>query len=159
VKEVVARSRELLRIKNYSYGTEETYLSWIRKFYRYVRTHSDAAEDLTVRPEDVRDYMAHQALSQKFSASTQNQAFNALVFLFKAVLYIELGDMQKNVRAKRGKKLPVVLSVEGTGRLLDACGDRHRLAVKLLYGGGLRIMDLCRFRVKDIDFEHRLIIV
>ena len=159
-EEATARTRELLRVRHYSYRTEQTYLSWIWRFYDYAASHRSPDElEAGVAPEDVRDYMAHLALKKKVSASTQNQAFNALLFLFREVLGVDLGDMEKNVRARRGEKLPVVLSVEEMRRLLAACPATPRLRLELLYGAGLRLMDLCRLRVKDLDFDNGLIVV
>ncbi len=158
--EATNRTRDLLRLRHYSYRTEQSYLSWIWRFFDYVKGgRRDGGGDCGVAPQDVRDYMAHLALQERVSASTQNQAFNALLFLFREVLGVGLGDMDKNVRAKRGAKLPVVLSVEETRRLLEACPETQRLRIELLYGAGLRLMDLCRLRVKDLDFDNGLIIV
>lgn len=147
----------LLRLKNYSYRTEETYLDWIARFYRFVRENRGNA----ALPEsgDVRNFITHLALHRQVSASTQNQAFNALLFMCRHVIGLELEDMYKNVRARRGKKLPTVLSVEEMRRLIAAAPEDHRLEVKLLYGAGLRLRELTRLRVKDLDFDNGLLVV
>ncbi|NQU10984.1 integron integrase, partial [bacterium] len=93
------------------------------------------------------------------SASTQNQAFNALLFLGREVLGLDLEEMGKSVRAKRGLKLPTVLSPKEVRRLLDAMEGTSKLIAKVIYGGGLRVTELCRLRVKDLDFEQGLIFV
>ena len=93
------------------------------------------------------------------SASTQNQALNALVFLYKHVLRIDLGDFSQFTRAKRPRKLPVVLTTDEVTRLLDALDPPFRLMATLLYGSGLRLMDCLRLRVKDIDFGYQQILV
>ncbi|MBU1693717.1 MAG: integron integrase, partial [Verrucomicrobia bacterium] len=93
------------------------------------------------------------------SASTQNQAFNAILFMCREVLNIDLGEMEQGLRAKRGRHLPVVLTVEETGQLLNFMTGTPRLMAGLIYGGGLRVMECCRLRVKDVDFENRLLFV
>jgi integron integrase len=107
----------------------------------------------------VRAFLGHLALERNVSVSTQNQAFNALLFMCRSVLGVELSDMRENVRARRGKQLPVVLSVEETANVLRSMRDPYRLMAKLLYGSGLRITELLDLRVKDIDFENEVIVV
>ena len=99
------------------------------------------------------------AVHKKVSASTQNQAFNALLFLFRNVLKIEIGDLSSTIRAKRGPKLPVVLTVEEVRQLFSCMEGRQLLIAQIIYGAGLRLMELARLRVKDIDFGSGLILV
>ena len=155
--QVHAAMAEMLRLKHYRYRTEETYLAWMRRFYGFVERNRGARASPTA--EDVRNFLTHLALERKVAASTQNQAFNALLFLCRHVIHLNLQDMDKNVRAKRGQKLPVVLSVDEVRALIVCTDEEHQLAVKLIYGGGLRVMDLCRLRVKDIDFDQNLLII
>ncbi len=96
---------------------------------------------------------------EKVSASTQNQAFSALLLLFREVLRVDLEEMAQTVRAKRGPKLPTVLSVAEVQRLLSTVEPPFQLIVKLLYGSGLRLGELLRLRVKDVDFDAGLIVV
>lgn len=96
---------------------------------------------------------------EKVSASTQNQAFSALLLFFKEVLRKDLEEVAQTVRAKQGRKLPTVLSASEVQALLEAVEPDYKLMVKLLYGSGLRLMELLRFRVKDIDFDAGLITV
>ncbi len=95
----------------------------------------------------------------KVSASTQNQAFSALLLVFREVLRTDLDGMAQTVRAKRGRKLPTVLSVAEVQALLAAVEPKYRLMAKLLYGSGLRLMELMRLRVKDLDFDAGLVMV
>jgi integron integrase len=99
------------------------------------------------------------AVEKKVSASTQNQAFNALLFLFRNVLKIEIEDLGSTIRAKRGPKLPVVLTVEEVRQLFSCMEGRQLLIAQIIYGAGLRLMELARLRVKDIDFGSGLIFV
>jgi integron integrase len=108
---------------------------------------------------DVRDFLSYLALTKRVSSSTQNQAFNALLFLFRDVLKKELSDLSKTVRAKRGQRLPVVLSVEEVKEIFKHVEGTDLLVLQLLYGSGLRLMELARLRVKDIDFSASLVFV
>ena len=99
------------------------------------------------------------ALNKHVSASTQNQAFNALLFLFRNILHKDVGDLSKTVRAKRGQRLPVVLSVNEVKDVLKNVKGKALLVIQILYGAGLRLMEAARIRVKDIDFESDLIFV
>jgi integron integrase len=109
--------------------------------------------------DDVKNFLSHLVLRHQVSSSTQNQAFNALLFLFREVLKRDLGDISGTVKAKRGIKLPVVLSVEEVKELLSHLSGRGLLIAQLLYGSGLRLMECARLRVKDIDFDGNLLYV
>lgn len=145
--------REAIRIKHYAYSTERTYLEWFHRFYTYVTVtkgkdwQKGGADEM-----DVRDFLSHLAIRQRVSSSTQNQAFNALLFLFREVLKISLRDLSKTVRAKRGPKIPVVLTQDEVRALFDQIRGKDLLVIQLLYGTGMRLMELARLRVQDIDF-------
>ena len=108
---------------------------------------------------DFKNFLSHLALKQRVSSSTQNQAFNAVLFLFRHVLGKETGDLGDTVRAKRGQKLPVVLTVEEIRKLFSHMNATNLLIAELLYGAGLRLMELARLRVQDIDFDSDIIFV
>jgi integron integrase len=146
-----------IRLKHYSYSTERTYLDWARRFADYVKETGKG--NTAFSQNDVRDFLSHLALKQRVSSSTQNQAFNALLFLFRQVLKENLDDLSETVRAKRGIKLPVVLSIEEIKQLFLQLSGRGLLIAQLLYGSGLRLMECARLRVKDVDFEHDTIFV
>ncbi len=112
-----------------------------------------------VESSGVRDYLAHLAVRQKVSASTQNQAFCAILFLCREVLGIDVEGVSDVARAKRGSHLPVVLTVPETAALLRATRGTARLMANLIYGGGLRVSECCELRVKDLDFDQGLIVV
>ena len=157
--EIIEEMREALRIKHYAYDTEIVYLDWARKFYHYIRNIKTKDLNSTLGSADVRDYLSHLALKRKVSSSTQNQAFNALIFLFRHVLKTELQGLNKTVRAKRGQKLPVVFTIDEVKELFKHLAGLHRLTLELIYGSGLRLKELARMRVKDADFGSNLIIV
>ena len=153
----LAQLRETLRLKHYSYRTEKTYADWVRRFFEYL---GEAEKGRTVvTAEAVRNYMAHLAVHRQVSSSTQNQAFNSLLFLGREVLGLELEAMAEGVRAKRGERLPTVLSVPETFALLEQMQGTLRLMAEVIYGGGLRVSECCRLRVKDLDFDQSLVFV
>lgn len=158
-EKVVRRMRDALRLKHYAYKTERSYIDWVKRFYNYITNIKKKNKVTGLDASDVRDYLSYLAVKQRVSASTQNQAFNSLLFLFRNVLNIELKDLGKTVRAKRGLKLPVVLTVEEVQQLFKHIKSTKLLILQLLYGSGLRLMELARLRVKDIDFGSNLIFV
>jgi len=108
---VMVNMQKAIRVKHYSLRTERTYMDWGRRFFDYAGNMKGGLLRETPGAEDIREFLTHLAVHKKVSASTQNQAFNALLFLFRNVLKIEIGDLSSTIRAKRGPKLPVVLAV------------------------------------------------
>ena len=153
---LLARFREVLRLRHYARNTEKTYLHWARRFLEYRRETQSAGEPAAT---EVKAFLTRLAMVDRVSSSTQNQAFSALLLLYREVLHTDLEEIAQAVRAKRGRKLPTVLSVAEVRNLLSAVEPEYQLMVKLLYGSGLRLMELLRLRVKDLDFEAGLVIV
>lgn len=153
----LAEVKRLIRLRHYSYSTERTYLHWITRFLAYAIDGGKQPADLA--SSDFKDFLSHLAMKQRVSASTQNQAFNAVLFLYRHVLGKEPSDLADTVRAKRGQKLPAVFTVEEIKQLLLSLEAPYRLIVELLYGSGMRLMELARLRVKDIDCEASTIFV
>lgn len=144
-----------VRRLHYSYHTEVSYLQWIRGYAGFL-----GSDDLLgFGYRDVRRYLDHLAVGRRVGASTQRQALNAVVFLYKRVFRVELGDFSDYMRAKPRTNLPVVLSVSEMTRLLDRMSGTRLLMAKLQYGTGLRVSELMRLRVKDLDFENGKVIV
>ena len=150
--------RTRIRTRHYSYRTECSYADWIRRFFAYL-TERQTLPHPRVEPAMVRDFLTHLAVHRRVSASTQNQAQSALLFLCREVLGIPLDGLSLVPRAKRGIRLPVVLSIPETAALLGAMRGTARLMAALIYGGGLRVSECCELRIKDIDFDQGLIIV
>jgi len=150
---LLKEARRLIRLKHYSYSTEKTYLQWIKRFFEYTCQTTTKKDPVALNADDCKNFLSHLALKEKVSASTQNQAFNAILFLFRNVLCKEIEDLSNTVRAKRGQRLPVVFSIEEVKNLLACLSGRDLLIANLLYGSGLRLMELARLRVKDIDFD------
>lgn len=147
--------RAAIRVRHYSIRTERAYLDWIR---RYIYFH-DKRHPQDMGEAEVAAFLTHLAVVREVAPATQNQALNALVFLYKAVLERPLGELSGIARAKRPTRLPVVLTVDEVARVLAALPPRYWLVACLQYGSGLRLMESVRLRVKDLDFEHRAILV
>ncbi|MFH1998544.1 MAG: integron integrase [Planctomycetota bacterium] len=155
-RDLMSRLQEIIRLRHYAKSTEKTYLLWVRKFLVYRRQTNQKGPPTA---EDVKAFLTRLAMVDNVSASTQNQAFSALLLLFREVLRVDLEEMAQTVRAKRGRKLPVVLSADEVRNLLASIESNYRLMVNLLYGSGLRLTELLKLRVKDIDFDAELIYV
>ncbi|WP_282042232.1 integron integrase [Halomonas alimentaria] len=149
------RVRATLRVKRYSPRTEKTYCYWIRYFIRFHGVRHPAG----MGGAEVRAFLEHLAVERRVAAATQNQALNALVFLYRHVLDQPLGDIGEFSRAKRPRRLPVVLSHEDVMRVLSHLSGPMHLMATLMYGSGLRLIETCRLRVRDIDFERQIITV
>ena len=147
--------RQAIRRKHYSIRTEEAYVNWVRRFILFHKKRHPAEMDT---PE-IEAFLTHLAVQGNVAASTQNQAFSALLFLYREVLHKELEGSIQAERAKPPQRLPVVLSREEVQRLLSEMSGVHRLMARLLYGSGMRLMEGVRLRVKDIDFELHQIVV
>jgi integron integrase len=147
--------REAIRVRHYSIRTEQAYVDWIRRFILFHgKRHPNEMGET-----EVVAFLTHLAVVGRVSASTRNQALNALVFLYKAVLNRPLADLNDAVRAKKPQKLPVVLTQNEVRRLLQHLDGMHWLAACLMYGSGLRLLECLRLRVKDLDYFHRAVIV
>ena len=141
--------REVLRYYHYSYRTEQSYSSWI---VQYIQFHGATHHPKDMGKKEVERFLSYLAEERNVSAATQKQAFNALVFLYKKVLDIDLGKDIAPTRSKRRITMPTVLTKEEVSKLLDAMHGKHALMAKLLYGCGLRLMECIRLRLKDVDF-------
>lgn len=150
--------RSRIRTRHYSYRTECSYADWVRRFLGYLAEREGVPRP-HVDSESVRDYLTHLAVRQRVSASTQNQAMCAILFLCREVLGIDAEGLALAPRAKRGTHLPVVLSVPETAALLGALRGTAWLMAALIYGGGLRVSECCELRVKDVDFDQGLLFV
>ena len=148
--------REVLRYHHYAYRTEQTYCQWI---VRYIHFFGGKTHPNLLGARDIERYLSHMATEGKVSSATQRQALNALVFLYRDVLDKPLeGDIEP-ARSKRLQRPPTVLTQDEVKRLLSSMTDGNALMAKLLYGGGLRLMECIRLRVKDVDFGQGLLFI
>lgn len=141
--------RRALRLRHRSHSTEKTYISWVRSFGSFAKRKQP--EELT--RDDLQDFLSYLAVEKKVSPSTQNQALNAIFFLFRHVLGKEIEDLDA-VRARPRKRLPVVLTVKEVQRTFGYMSGVHRLMAMLVYGCGLRLQGCLSLRIKDIDLEQ-----
>jgi integron integrase len=145
----------MMRLKHMALRTEQAYLGWVRRFYRFVQGEPPG----TLESSHVKDFMTYLAVERKVGASTQNQAFNALLFLFRHVLDVSIDDLGPVIRAKRMKRLPTVLTQAEIESLIGEMNGVNKLMAQMIYGGGLRHRECLQLRVKDIDLERRTVIV
>ena len=145
----------VLRVRHYSRRTEDAYVHWIR---RYIEFHQ-RRHPRELSEDDVNRFLTSLAVKEQVAASTQNQALSALLFLYEHVLEQPLDRIEGVVRARRPKRLPVVLTVDEVSRVMAHLSGDKWLIVMLLYGGGLRLLEALRLRVKDLDFERSEITV
>jgi site-specific recombinase XerD len=148
------RVRNALRIRNYAYRTEKSYVQWVKRFILY----HDKRHPADMGKTEIEDFLRHLAVERHVAASTQNQALSAILFLYRDVLGqpIEWVDVPW---AKKPKRLPVVLSRDEVNAVLKHLSGAPLLIVQLLYGSGLRLIECLRLRVKDVDFGQKLLIV
>ncbi|MCB0338311.1 MAG: integron integrase [Bdellovibrionales bacterium] len=152
-KKLIPTIREILRRKQYSYQTEKTYVRWIVRFIRFHKMKHPKE----MGEAEIKTFLTHLAKDRKVSASTQNQALNAIVFLYREVLGRELGDFSQFMRAKTSQLLPVILSEGEILEILRNLSGVPLLMTSLLYGAGLRLSECLTLRVKDIDFQRNQI--
>jgi len=147
--------REAIRLRHYSYQTEKAYVGWIR---RYILFHNKQHPS-SLGHEQVTQFLTHLAVERKVSASTQNQALSALLFLYGQVLDQDLPWLEDLVRAKRPVRVPVVMTREEVRTVLNQLDGKYWLIAALLYGSGLRLIECLRLRVKDISCGYRQITI
>lgn len=142
--------RNAIRVRQYSIATERVYLQLVRRFILFHGKRHPA----TMSKKEVEAFLSYLAVNREVAPSTQNVALAAILFLYRNVLEIELPWLNEVVRAKPKRRIPVVLSTGEVGSLLRCCSSQHSLAVGMLYGSGLRLMECLRLRIGDIDFSR-----
>lgn len=147
--------RNAMRVAHYSYRTEQSYIGWIKRYiFFYDKTHPQE-----LNHTHIEAFLTHLAVVGKVSASTQNQALSALLFLYQQVLNIDLPFLDDITKAKRPKHIPTVLNHSEIKQLFLHLDGIHLLMAKLIYGSGMRLMDCLRLRIKDVDFERKEITI
>jgi integron integrase len=147
--------RETARLKHLSPRTEDAYVQWIKRFILF----HNKRHPIEMGEKEIRNYLAHLAREKYVSSSTQNQALNALIFLYHQVLHKKLGDIGDIERAQREPRLPVVFSKKEAKAILNKLSGITKLVASLLYGSGLRLLESLRLRVNDIDFDNHVITI
>jgi len=146
---------KIIRIKHLSVNTEKTYIGWLRTFCRFLK----AQNPHSINVSHLKAFLTWLAVEKTVSASTQNQAFNALLFLFRHVLDQNIGDLRNVIRASRKRRLPVVLTKSEVSQHFSNMTGTNLLMARLIYGCGLRLRECVKLRVKDIDFDRNFLIV
>jgi integron integrase len=156
-KKILEQVRDIMRLNHYSIHTERSYCDWIKRYISFHKMKSRA--DLKEGELKIEQFLTHIAVHENVSPSTQNQAMNALVFLYKKVLEQPLDKKIDAIRAKTKKNIPVVMSRDEVSNVISFMNGTPQLVTKLLYGSGLRIAEAIRLRVLDIDFSLKGIVV
>jgi site-specific recombinase XerD len=149
-KKLLDQTRDVLRLKHYSLRTERSYCDWIERFIRFHQLRHPKE----MGAANITQFLTHLARVGNVSAATQNQALSALLFLYQQVLKQEVGWIDQVERAKRPKRVPVVLTRDEVHKIFAHLHGTPRLMAGLLYGSGLRLMECVRLRVKDVDFGY-----
>lgn len=144
-----------IRAKHYSYRTEQAYCQWVKQYILFHGKRHPAE----MGKREIEAFLSHLAVVRRVSASTQNQALAAIMFLYRQVLELEPDWLTDVIRAKRSRAVPVVLSRDEVRAVLRQLSGVHHLAASLMYGAGLRVSECMRLRVKDVDFAYRQIVV
>jgi integron integrase len=147
--------REQIRLRHYSIRTETVYIEWVKRFIRFHKYR----HPLEMGAAEVEAFLSDLAVRRDVSASTQNQALSAILFMYKKVLLIELPWLDGVIRARRPQRLPVVLTQDEVGRVLAQLDGTLWLVASLLYGSGMRLMEVLRLRVKDVEFARFEILI
>jgi integron integrase len=154
-RKILDQMRDVIRLKHYSYRTEQAYVDWT---YRFIIFHNKRHPQEMGAPE-IEAFLTHLAVEKRVAASTQNQALSALVFLYRHVLHQDIGHKINAVRAKQSRYLPTVLTHDEAISVIKQLSGVYQIVAKLLYGSGLRLSEALRLRVKDIDFTQAQIVV
>ncbi len=155
-KKLLDQYRDLIRTKQYSTRTEKTYIDWVRQ---YILFHNKRHPKEMGAPE-INQFITHLVVDRKASASTQNQAISAILFLYRNLIQTQLDEKSiEFIRPQKGKRVPNVLSKDEARIVINAMTSPYKLMAQIMYGGGLRLMECLRLRVKDIDYaNHRILI-
>ena len=156
-RKIMDQIHDYMRLHHYSIHTERSYCDWIKRFILFHRMIS--RNDFADGEAKIERFLTHLAVSEDVAPATQNQAMNALVFLYRKILEADLDQKIDAVRAKRRKSIPVVMTREEVRVVILLMKGTAQLIVKLLYGSGLRITEAIRLRVQDIDFDYRTVTI
>ncbi len=152
---LIDQLREVLRYHHYAIRTERAYVGWVLRFIRF----HNKKHPRDMGKDEIEAFLSNLAISRNVAVATQNQAFNAIIFLYEEVLRIPISEQIAAVRTRKPKRLPTVLSPEEVTFLLNAIDPPYRLMAKIMYAGGYRLMEIIRLRVHDLDFANQQIIV
>jgi integron integrase len=154
-RKLMDQVRDKIRVKHCAKSTERTYVYWI---LQYILFHNKRHPAQMGKPQ-IEAFLTHLAQNRCLSSSSQNQAFNAILFLYREVLRIHPGDDINAIRAKSYKRIPVVLSVDEVRAVIESLSGAFRLMTELLYGSGLRLNECLGLRIQDIDYQRKTVTI
>jgi integron integrase len=155
-KKLLDQYRDQIRLKQYSPRTEKTYTHWVREYILFHNKRHPREMGVT----EINQFITHLVVERKASASTQNQAISAILFLYRNLLNIQLDETSLDfIRPKKGKRVPTVLSKDEARSIITNLTGPYKIMAQIMYGSGLRLMECLRLRVKDIDFDNHRILV
>jgi len=154
-EELLAEAKRLLRLQHKSYRTEQTYLGWIRRFLAQIKP----IDRLEIRASHLRHFLSYLAVERRVAAATQQQAFNALLFLYRHILLVPIEGLAETIPARRPERPPVVLTLREVQRLIGRLAPPYHLMASIIYASGLRLSECLNMRVLDLDFEQQTISV
>ncbi len=152
-KKFLDQMRDFIRARHLSLRTEQAYLNWIKRFILF----HNKRHPVTMNAREINQYLTYLAVKSNVAASTQNQALNAIMFMYREFLERDIGDIGNYIRAKRSQKMPVVLSRQEVDQVLSNLNGVYKLMAGLMYGSGLRLIECVRLRIKDADFRYKAI--
>ncbi len=153
--DICSQTRDELRLQHKSYKTEKAYTTWLKRFIAYTGSKPVSR----IGENDIKKFLTYLAVQRRVSISTQKQAFNALLFVFRYIIEVEINNLDNVPKSKIMRKLPVVLSGDEIAKIFSNMEGVQRLMVKLIYGSGLRLEECLTLRIKDLDFENNVITV
>lgn len=153
--DICLQTRDELRLQHKSYKTEKAYITWLKRFIAYTGSKPVSG----IGENDIKKFLTYLAVQRRVSISTQKQAFNALLFVFRYIIEVEINNLDNVPKSKTMRKLPVVLSGDEITKIFSNMEGVQRLMVKLIYGSGLRLEECLTLRIKDLDFDNNVITV
>jgi integron integrase len=147
--------RSKIRLKGYSIRTEKSYAEWIRRFILF----HNKRHPKEMGKAEIESFLSHLVVQRNVASSTQNQAFNAILFLYDQVLEVSMPENIQSIRSKKPVRVPTVMTQDETHKMIDSMNGVHQLMAKMMYGCGLRVLECMRLRVKDVDFSLNQIVV
>ena len=156
---VMEEARRMLRLTHRSYKTERSYMGWIRRFIDFIKKNRPQFEKERIDQADLKSFLTYLAVEKQVASSTQQQAYNALLFLFRHVLGKSVVGLNETIRAVKPKRLPVVLSEPEVSNLIHLLPTPYNLMAMIIYGGGLRLSECISVRVHDLDYENERLTV
>lgn len=154
-KNVIYNIREELRLQNKSLQTEHSYLYWVKKFKEYTRHKAPESYN----QDDVKTFLTYLVIEKSVAVSTQKQAFNAILFLFRHILDKKILNLDSVARSRVKKQLPLVLSQSEIVEIIKLLKSPYRLMAEIIYGGGLRLSECLNLRIKDVDFQNNILTI